>query len=56
MTLDKAITRVMTELSLPDSFKDYVDRACTKLTLGNDKVDLETVKEIEQWIRNDLRR
>lgn len=54
MTREKAITRILADVRLSEGFRPYVERTMDKLGCM-DMIDVDTVKAIEQVIRNDFR-
>lgn len=54
MTREKAIEKILADIRLAAGFRPYIERTMDKLGCA-DRIDVETVKAIEQVIRNDFR-
>ena len=54
MTRENAIKRILADVRLSEGFRPYIERTMDNLGCA-DRIDVETVKAIEQVIRNDFR-
>lgn len=54
MTREKAIERILSDLHLGTEYEDFVLQTIGRLGCGA-RLDLETVKAVEQVIKNDFR-
>ena len=54
MTREQAVERIVKDMEIAPRWRDYVERTLTRLGIG-DHTDLQTVRVVEEVIRNDFK-